>query len=268
MTAVLAAITLLQAVLAIVGERLESLRLPVFLRPKPKAPDQGFWAWWARQVTTHPWLAVAGAAAILAPLIVPFLSLDLGQEDVGATPKATTERQAYDLMAAGFGVGYNGPLLVATEVAPPAQPSSDFESKKQQAQKLQQQLEQEQAQGKSEQQQLQGPGGRADQATGSAGAAAERARAAAEHSRERAGEPRAPGDAALQRAGGASGDERPPSGKAGNADQTADGRRSGGKGARTRGREGGEDRVNRRERPCTNAGPGENRRGEAPPRAT
>ena len=153
-TAVLAAITLLPAVLSVVGERLESLRLPAFLRPKPKPPDRGFWGWWARQVTTHPWLAVAAAVAILAPLIVPFLSLELGQEDIGATPKSTTERQAYDLMAAGFGVGYNGPLLVATELGSPAQPSSGFESKKKQAQELQQQLEQEQTQGKSEQQQL------------------------------------------------------------------------------------------------------------------
>jgi uncharacterized membrane protein YdfJ with MMPL/SSD domain len=153
-TAVLAAITLLPAILAIVGRRLESLRIPSFLRPRPKAPDRGFWGWWARQVTTHPWLAVAGAAAILLPLIVPFLSLELGQEDVGATPKSTTERQAYDLIAAGFGVGYNGPLLVAAKVDPPAQPSSTFESQKKQAQQLQQQLEQEQTQGKSEQQQL------------------------------------------------------------------------------------------------------------------
>ncbi|HET6643110.1 MAG TPA: MMPL family transporter, partial [Gaiellaceae bacterium] len=153
-TAVLAAITLLPAVLAVVGKRLESLRVPAFLRPKPKAPDRGFWGWWARQVTEHPWLAVAGAAAILAPLIVPFFSLDLGQEDIGATPKSTTERQAYDLMAAGFGAGYNGPLLVATELGSPAQPSSSFESEKKQAQELQQQLEQEQTQGKSQQQQL------------------------------------------------------------------------------------------------------------------
>jgi uncharacterized membrane protein YdfJ with MMPL/SSD domain len=153
-TAVLAAITLLPAVLSIVGERLESLRLPAFLRPKPKAPERGFWGWWSRQVTTHPWLAVACAAAILAPLIVPFLSLDLGQEDIGATPKSTTERQAYDLMAAGFGAGFNGPLLVATELGSPAQPSSEFESQKKQAQELQRQLEQEQTQGKSEQQQL------------------------------------------------------------------------------------------------------------------
>jgi uncharacterized membrane protein YdfJ with MMPL/SSD domain len=153
-TAVLAAITLLPAVLAVVGRRLESLRVPAFLRPKPKAPDRGFWGWWARQVTEHPWLAVAGAAAILAPLIVPFFSLDLGQEDIGATPKSTTERQAYDLMAAGFGAGYNGPLLVATELGSPAQPSSSFESQKKQAEELQKQLEQEQTQGKSQQQQL------------------------------------------------------------------------------------------------------------------
>ena len=154
-TAVIAAITLLPAVLAILGTRIESLRLPAFLRPRPKAPDRGFWGWWARLVTGHPWLSVAAAVAILVPLIVPFLSLDLGQEDIGATPKSTTERQAYDLMASGYGVGYNGPLLVAGTVAPPATASSDFESKKKQAQDLQKQLEQEQKQGQSEQQSLQ-----------------------------------------------------------------------------------------------------------------
>ena len=153
-TAVLASITLLPAVLAIVGKRLDSLRLPSFLRPSPKAPDRGFWGWWARQVTAHPWLAVAAAAAILAPLIIPFFSLDLGQEDIGATPKSTTERQAYDLMATGFGPGYNGPLLVAAEVDPQAKASSEFEKQKQQAQALKQQLEQEQTQGQSEQQRL------------------------------------------------------------------------------------------------------------------
>jgi uncharacterized membrane protein YdfJ with MMPL/SSD domain len=154
-TAVFASITLLPAVLAIVGRRLESLRVPAFLRPRPKAPERGFWGWWARQVTGHPWLAVAAAAAILATLIVPFFSLELGQEDIGAAPKSTTERQAYDLMAAGFGVGYNGPLLVAATVDPQAKPSSGFEQKKQQAQDLQKQLKQEQTQGQSEQQQLQ-----------------------------------------------------------------------------------------------------------------
>ena len=51
--------------------------------------------------------------AFLVPLIIPVFSLELGQEDIGATPADTTERQAYDLITAGFGVGYNGPLLAA-----------------------------------------------------------------------------------------------------------------------------------------------------------
>jgi uncharacterized membrane protein YdfJ with MMPL/SSD domain len=153
-TAVLAAITLLPAVLSIIGDRIDSVRLPAFLRPKPKEPDQGFWGAWARFVTGRPWLAVGAAVLFLAPLVVPLRSLDLGQEDIGATPKSTTERQAYDYMAQGFGPGYNGPLLVAVQLGSPAKVSSQFESQKKQAQSLQKQLEQEQAQGTQEQQQL------------------------------------------------------------------------------------------------------------------
>jgi uncharacterized membrane protein YdfJ with MMPL/SSD domain len=154
-TAVLAAITLLPAVLSLAGRHLGSLALPAFLRPSPKPPDRGFWGLWSRLVTTYPWFALFGALAILVPLIVPFFSLDLGQEDIGATPKSTTQRQAYDLMAAGFGVGYNGPLLVAVELGTPAEPSSEFLDQKQQAESLQKQLEQEQKQGTSQQQSLQ-----------------------------------------------------------------------------------------------------------------
>ena len=153
-TAMLAAITLLPAVLSIVGGHIESVRLPALVRPAPKPADQGFWGWWARAVTGHPWRAVAASLALLVPLIIPALALDLGQEDIGATPKSTTERQAYDLIAAGFGVGFNGPLLVATELGSPAQPSTEFEKKKAEAEQLQQELEDEQKEGQREQQQL------------------------------------------------------------------------------------------------------------------
>jgi uncharacterized membrane protein YdfJ with MMPL/SSD domain len=153
-TAVVAAITLLPAVLALVGPHIESVRVPAFLRPSPKDLERGFWGGWARALTGHPWWAIVGVLALMIPLIVPFLSLNLGQEDVGATPKSTTQRQAYDLMAAGFGVGYNGPLLVAVRLGTPPKPSSEYTSQQQQAQSLQKQLEQEQKQGKSQQEQL------------------------------------------------------------------------------------------------------------------
>jgi uncharacterized membrane protein YdfJ with MMPL/SSD domain len=153
-TAVLAAITLLPAVLSLVGPHIDSARLPAFLRPKSKELEGGFWGGWARAVTTRPWLAIGAALAILIPLIIPFFSLNLGQEDVGATPKSTTERQAYDLMSKGYGVGYNGPLLIAVKLGTPATTSSEYTSQKKQAESLQSQLEQEQKQGKSQQQQL------------------------------------------------------------------------------------------------------------------
>jgi uncharacterized membrane protein YdfJ with MMPL/SSD domain len=150
-TAVIAAITLLPAMLAIVGRHIESARVPAFLRPAPKDLDAGFWGGWARVATTRPWLAIAGALALLIPLIIPFFSLNLGQEDIGATPKSTTQRQAYDLIADGFGLGYNGPLLVATSLGTPAKASSQYTKQQQQAQSLQKQLQQEQTQGQSEQ---------------------------------------------------------------------------------------------------------------------
>ena len=157
-TAVLAAITLLPAIFAVLGRHIDSLSLPAFLRPKPKEPGHGLWASWARFVTGHPWRSVAIALAILFPLIIPFLSLDLGQEDVGATPKDTTERQAYDLTTSGFGVGYNGPLVVAVDLGSPAKPSNKFKQQKREAEKLENELESEQEQGQAEAARLQSQG--------------------------------------------------------------------------------------------------------------
>ena len=153
-TAVLGALTLLPAVLTLVGPHIESVHVPAYFRPSPKDLDGGFWGGWARALANRPWWVILGVLALLIPLIIPFFSLNLGQEDIGATPKSTTERQAYDLMSAGFGVGYNGPLLAAVSLGTPPKPSSEYTSQQQQAQSLQKQLEQEQKQGKTQQQQL------------------------------------------------------------------------------------------------------------------
>ncbi len=49
-------------------------------------------------------------------LAIPFFSLRLGFSDEGNYPEETTTRKAYDLLAAGFGPGFNGPLLLSTEI--------------------------------------------------------------------------------------------------------------------------------------------------------
>jgi uncharacterized membrane protein YdfJ with MMPL/SSD domain len=146
-TAVAASISLLPAILSAVGHHIDSFRLPAFLHPKPKPANKGFWAAWARGVTNHPWRAVGAALLLYGVLMIPFLSLNLGQEDIGATEKGTQEREAYDLLANGFGPGYTSPLLVAAELDPPAKPSSTYEKQYARAQSLQDQLEDEQATG-------------------------------------------------------------------------------------------------------------------------
>jgi uncharacterized membrane protein YdfJ with MMPL/SSD domain len=142
--AVITSITLMPAILSFVGNGVNRLRVPGFLQMRKRPEGHTRWDTWARGVARHPWLAVAASIAILAPLIVPLFSLRLGQEDIGVTPESTTERQAYDLMKRGFGVGYNGPLLIAMTLDPPAHPSAGYTRKYDEATSLQAQLEREQ----------------------------------------------------------------------------------------------------------------------------
>ena len=142
LTAVLAAITFLPAVLGLLGHRIHWLSLPAFMRRR--RADGGVWGAWAGFVTRRPVLLSVVALAFLAPLIVPAPSLAFGQEDIGAAPPDTTERKAYDLITAGFGPGYNGPLQVASKLDPPASPSDEYNQKYAKAKSLQKQLQKDQ----------------------------------------------------------------------------------------------------------------------------
>ena len=146
LTAVLAAITLLPAMLSLAGSHLFGAKLPAFLRPRARPGAATLWSRWAATVTAHPLVCGLAALALLAPLIVPMFSLHLGQEDIGATPEDTTERQAFDLMASAYGPGYNGPLLTATQLRPSARPSQEYEDKYNQAKANQADLENKQKQ--------------------------------------------------------------------------------------------------------------------------
>ena len=75
---------------------------------------------WSRVIQARPWLSLALGAGFLVVLALPVLSLRLGFSDEGNYAEDTTTRQAYDLIAEGFGPGFNGPLLVAVEVGDPA----------------------------------------------------------------------------------------------------------------------------------------------------
>ena len=119
--AVLAAITLLPALLGALGLRINSLRVHLG-RTHPDDHEPHGWARWARGVAARPWRSLIASSTILIVLAIPVLNLHLGSSDNGELPKSTTARQAYDLITEGFGPGANGPLLVSVTLGKPAKP--------------------------------------------------------------------------------------------------------------------------------------------------
>ena len=133
--------------MSLAGRFINSIALPKRIRPSGDPDKVGMWGHWSNFVTRRPWIAIALAALILIPLILPVLRLRLGQENIGQTPKSTMERRAYDLMARGFGPGFNGPMLVAIALVPKAQADPAVAAQEKQATDLQNELKAEQKQG-------------------------------------------------------------------------------------------------------------------------
>jgi putative drug exporter of the RND superfamily len=121
--AVLAALTLLPAELAILGPRINSLR--VRHPASDEKAKRGLWAKWANDIAKRPVVAGLAALAILIPLMIPLFSLSLGQQDTAALSTSTTARQAYDQISKYFGPGVNGPLIIAASLGSPASGTSD-----------------------------------------------------------------------------------------------------------------------------------------------
>jgi putative drug exporter of the RND superfamily len=100
-----------------------SLRKPVLQRaPTPRRETLSYR--WSRVIQHRPWTAVAIGAVVLIALALPILGLRLGFSDEGNYPEDTTTRQAYDLLAEGFGPGFNGPLSLASEVPAGTDPAA------------------------------------------------------------------------------------------------------------------------------------------------
>ncbi len=110
----IAAVTLLPAVLGFVGHNIDRLGLP-HRRRQERDHEKTFWFRWSRLIQRRPWPALVVGALVLVALALPVFGLRLGFGDAGNRPTSDTTRQAYDLLSDGFGPGFNGPLLLVSE---------------------------------------------------------------------------------------------------------------------------------------------------------
>jgi RND superfamily putative drug exporter len=109
----------LTAVVVAVAIMVVSFAVPALRTPLPerkvKPKDTTFWYRWSRFIQRRPWPAAIGATALLLVLAAPLLSIRLGFGDNGNAPEHTTVRKAYDMLAEGFGPGFNGPLYITVQ---------------------------------------------------------------------------------------------------------------------------------------------------------
>ena len=123
LTTVVLANSLLLAVLALLGHKIDRLKVP-FLAPvddSEEGREKSLIARWGRFVTAHAkivfWLVLLGILALAATSGL----VRLGAADQGTQPKEQTSRRAYDLLAEGFGPGFNGPIPIVVDVNGDAQ---------------------------------------------------------------------------------------------------------------------------------------------------
>ncbi|HUB76925.1 MAG TPA: MMPL family transporter, partial [Solirubrobacteraceae bacterium] len=125
----LASITVLPSILSRFGHRL--VRTPGarrFARGRraataaadggaaPSVPGRSRWRQWSLVVQSRPWPLALISLAVMVAALSPILALRLDTSDAGNDPANTSSRQAFDLLAQGFGAGFNGPLLLVAEL--------------------------------------------------------------------------------------------------------------------------------------------------------
>jgi putative drug exporter of the RND superfamily len=120
---VIAALTLLPALLAILGKWVPRRRERRALRDGKLSTtvESPSWVRWTGWMTKRPAVVATVAALVMIIFALPFFSIRLGSADAGTDPTNTTTRQAYDLLARGFGPGYNGPLELVAQINSPEQ---------------------------------------------------------------------------------------------------------------------------------------------------
>jgi putative drug exporter of the RND superfamily len=118
LTTVLIANSLLPAALSLLGHRIDRLKVPFLpqLDDSQEARERTLVARWGRFVTAHARVIFPVVSICILALAATSALVRLGAADQGTQPTAQTSRRAYDLLADGFGPGFNGPIPIVVDV--------------------------------------------------------------------------------------------------------------------------------------------------------
>ncbi|HEV7174316.1 MAG TPA: MMPL family transporter [Solirubrobacteraceae bacterium] len=117
-----ASLTVLPALLAAFGEKVaRPSRRSRKRAARGEAPRESAWRRWSLTVQARPWPLALASLVVMLLFLIPFLSMRLETSDAGNDPSNTSTYHAFNLLSDGFGPGFNGPLLIATQLSNPSQ---------------------------------------------------------------------------------------------------------------------------------------------------
>ena len=128
---VLSSLTLLPAFMGFAGHNIDRFGIPGMKRRSENATknDDGRyhgWSRWSHHVSQHPVVYLVAGLVIVGAMAFPLLDLRLGQTDASQNPTSSTLRRSFDLLATGFGPGYNGPLFLAVDASGASVPAAEL----------------------------------------------------------------------------------------------------------------------------------------------
>ncbi|MFM9331959.1 MMPL family transporter [Paenibacillus mesotrionivorans] len=119
---VLIALTLLPALLGLVGEKICSAKAREKVRSQTAAGmEHGTADKWVKGIIKSRWAVIVGVIVILGAAAIPTMDMKLGMPSGATANLDTPQRQSYDAISNGFGEGFNGPLVIVAEPKDPSQ---------------------------------------------------------------------------------------------------------------------------------------------------
>ena len=125
--AVVAALTLLPAVLSLVGLKVLPRKQRALVGAEAYAPEvtEPKVNRWVQGVTRRPWLVLVAGVLALLVIAIPATQLRLGLPTEQSQPAESSAKKGYELLSQGFGEGFNGPIIVLTNTDDAATGAAD-----------------------------------------------------------------------------------------------------------------------------------------------